>query len=84
MAALQALPPDYYEAAAIDGAGILSRFRHITYPQLLPLMVIKLIGFFSLASAGGLAYGVMDLVWQGVYTFLVTSTVYYRISGIQL
>lgn len=50
----------------------------------LPLMVIKLIGFFSLASAGGLAYGVMDLIWQGVYTFLVTSTVYYRISGIQL
>jgi multiple sugar transport system permease protein len=52
VAALQALPPDYYEAAAIDGAGILSRFRHITYPQLLPLMVINFVGAFIAAFQG--------------------------------
>ncbi len=50
----------------------------------LPLLIIKLISFFGAAAAGGLAYGVLDLVWQGVYTFLIASTVYYRISGIQL
>ena len=52
VAALQSLPPDYYEAAAIDGAGILSRFRHITYPQLLPLMVINFVGAFIAAFQG--------------------------------
>ncbi len=52
VAALQALPPDYYESAAIDGAGIFSRFRHITYPQLLPLMVINFVGAFITAFQG--------------------------------
>jgi multiple sugar transport system permease protein len=52
VAALHSLPPDYYEAAAIDGAGILSRFRHITYPQLLPLMVINFVGAFIAAFQG--------------------------------
>ncbi len=52
VAALQSLPPDYYEAAAIDGAGIFSRFRHITFPQLLPLMVINFVGAFIAAFQG--------------------------------
>jgi len=39
---------------AIDGAGILSRFRHITYPQLLPLMVINFVGAFE-GGIGGQA-----------------------------
>ena len=52
VAALQALPPDYYEATAIDGAGILGRIRHITYPQLLPLMVINFVGAFIAAFQG--------------------------------
>jgi len=32
MSGLQAIPPDYLEAARIDGAGFLRRFRHITLP----------------------------------------------------
>ena len=48
-AARLSIPSDLYEAAAIDGAGILSRFRHITYPQLLPLMVINFVGAFIAA-----------------------------------
>ncbi|MBQ7189817.1 MAG: extracellular solute-binding protein [Kiritimatiellae bacterium] len=52
IAALHSLPADYYEAAAIDGAGILSRFRHITFPQLLPLMVINFVGAFIAACQG--------------------------------
>lgn len=50
----------------------------------LPLLVIKLISFFGLAVSGGLVYSILDLVWQGVYAFLITTTIYYRISGIQL
>ncbi|MBP7636367.1 MAG: extracellular solute-binding protein, partial [Kiritimatiellae bacterium] len=87
VAALQALPPDYYEAAAIDGAGILSRFRHITYPQLLPLMVINFVGAFIAAFQGmgsiflltfggpGDATNVLSLaIWKEAYNNLRFST----------
>jgi len=34
LAGLQGIPPDLYEAAAIDGAGLWQRFRYITFPNL--------------------------------------------------
>ncbi|MFC7196454.1 carbohydrate ABC transporter permease [Halosimplex aquaticum] len=34
-AALKSIPPDQYEAAALDGAGRLRRFRDVTLPHLL-------------------------------------------------
>ncbi len=40
LAALQGIPTDYYEAAKIDGAGAGSRFRHITFPLLMPAVTI--------------------------------------------
>ena len=36
LAALLALPEDYYEAAELDGAGAIRRFFHITLPLLMP------------------------------------------------
>jgi multiple sugar transport system permease protein len=36
LAGLQAIPEQYYEAASIDGAGRLQRFRHVTLPLLAP------------------------------------------------
>jgi len=33
---------------------------------------------------GGLGFFGMNLIWQGVYTFMATSTVYYRLAGIQI
>ena len=36
LAAMQAIPQDLYEAAALDGAGPLKRFRHVTLPLLEP------------------------------------------------
>ena len=36
LSAMQGLPRDYYEAADIDGADRLQRFRHITLPLLAP------------------------------------------------
>jgi cellobiose transport system permease protein len=39
LAAMQAIPRDYYEAAMIDGAGRLRRFFSITIPQLRPTVI---------------------------------------------
>jgi len=87
IAALQSLPPDYYEAAAIDGAGILGRFRHVTFPQLAPLMVINFVGAFIAAFQGmgsiflltfggpGDATNVLSLtIWKEAYNNLRFST----------
>lgn len=49
----------------------------------LPLLLIGLLGMLAIFS-NGQSYGLLSLVWQGIYTFLVASTVYYRLSGIQL
>ena len=43
LAALQAIPKDLYEAAAIDGAGAVERFRSITLPFLAPTMAITVL-----------------------------------------
>ncbi len=57
LAGLQAIPEDYYEAAAVDGASRWRRFRHITLPLLSPasffVVVISLINSFQ----------VFDQVW---------------------
>ncbi|MDD4102040.1 MAG: extracellular solute-binding protein [Kiritimatiellae bacterium] len=87
IAALHSLAPDYYEAAAIDGAGILRRFRHITLPQLMPLMVINFVGAFIAAFQGmgsiflltfggpGDATNVLSLtIWKEAYNNLRFST----------
>jgi multiple sugar transport system permease protein len=43
LAALQSIPTDIYEAAAIDGAGPWVRFRRITLPFLAPTMAIAIL-----------------------------------------
>jgi multiple sugar transport system permease protein len=43
LAALQSIPADIYEAAAIDGAGAWRRFRSITLPFLAPTMAITIL-----------------------------------------
>ena len=43
LAALQALPQDVYEAAAVDGAGAWRQFRHITIPSLRPIIVFTVV-----------------------------------------
>jgi multiple sugar transport system permease protein len=43
LAALQAIPRDLYEAAAIDGAGWFQRFRSITLPFLAPTIAITVL-----------------------------------------
>ena len=52
VAGLQAIPQDLYEAARIDGASRWQQFRHITLPQLGPVLlvvgVITISGYFQL------------------------------------
>src|SRR5262245_27180040 len=43
LAALQAIPRDLYEAAAIDGAGAIRRFTSITLPFLAPTIAITVL-----------------------------------------
>ena len=43
LAALQSIPRDLYEAAAIDGAGPVQRFLSITLPFLAPTMAITIL-----------------------------------------
>jgi multiple sugar transport system permease protein len=37
---LQRVPQDLYEAARVDGAGRWARFRHVTLPQLKPVLFV--------------------------------------------
>jgi ABC-type sugar transport system permease subunit len=51
LAGLQGIPPEYYEAASIDGATGWKRFWHVTWPLLFPttvfIMIISIINAFS-------------------------------------
>ncbi len=61
LAGLQGIPDSYYEAADIDGAGPLSKFRHITLPMLTPMiffnMVLGIIGSFQVFTAAYIMTG---------------------------
>lgn len=51
LAGLRQIPAMYYEAASVDGAGVLSRFFRITLPLLTPIIffnfVLQIIGAFQ-------------------------------------
>ena len=51
LAGLQSVPRDLYEAAELDGAGVLGRLWHVTLPMLSPVifynLVISIIGTFQ-------------------------------------
>ncbi len=51
LAGLKGIPQQLYEAAAIDGAGALQSFRHVTLPMLTPTiffnLILSIIGTFQ-------------------------------------
>ncbi len=51
-AALTSIPQEHYEAAEIDGAGAMARFRYITFPALRPtlLAVACLVTIFTMRA----------------------------------
>lgn len=72
LAGLQSIPQDMYEAATVDGATTLDKFRYITLPMLRPttifIVVTSIIGSFQVfdavyilyAASGGSVGGVLD------------------------
>jgi len=52
LAGLQSIPRDLYEAARIDGASALARFRYVTLPMLAPILtivgILTVAGYFQL------------------------------------
>jgi multiple sugar transport system permease protein len=52
LAGLQAIPPELYEAAGIDGAGPWQRFRYVTLPSLRPTLLFSVV----IASIGLLQF----------------------------
>jgi multiple sugar transport system permease protein len=46
MAGLQSIPTDQYEAAAVDGAGNVRQWRHITLPSLRPVNLVLILVLF--------------------------------------
>lgn len=73
LAALQGVPTELYDAAEVDGAGVLQQFWRITVPMVSPttffLLVIQMIGAFQLFSeayvmtAGGPAQATTTIVY---------------------
>jgi multiple sugar transport system permease protein len=51
LAGLHAIPQELYDAASVDGSGAWRRFRHITVPLLMPVIVaaviLRVIGLFN-------------------------------------
>jgi len=83
LAALKSVPEELYEAASLDGAGMRRKFRHITLPAILPLILINFVGAFiatfqSMGNIFLLTFGgpgketmVMGLaIWQEAYVNL--------------
>ena len=71
LAGLQAIPGDFYEAAALDGAAGWQRFRHVTWPLLTPTTLF-LVVTLTIASFQG--FDIVKIMTQGGP---VTSTMIY-------
>ncbi|HVP17436.1 MAG TPA: sugar ABC transporter permease [Spirochaetia bacterium] len=100
LAALQFINKSLYEAATVDGAGVFSRFWHITLPYLVPTISVvavmrtmekfKAFDVFYVMTRGGPANGTKVLVYEAylkAFTNLqysISSTVSYLIAIIVL
>lgn len=61
LAALQAVPKDYYEAADLDGASSFRKFVSITVPVLKPIIIFKLI----ISTINGLNIFIEPMIFSG-------------------
>ena len=87
MAALQRVDPTLYEAASLDGAGWLSRFRHITVPQIQPevfvvsvtatIAALKVFGPIVVLTGGGPESSTYVPSYYSYFAFFTLSRVGY-------
>lgn len=74
LAALQGIPQEYHEAAAIDGAGPWRRFRFVTLPLLRPAILFALV----IATIGSFqVFTQVFVMTQGGPAFSTSTLVYY-------
>ncbi|MGT2950953.1 sugar ABC transporter permease [Streptococcus cuniculi] len=84
-ATIMGIDPTYYEAATVDGASKWQRIRHVTLPQLTPLIIILTILavgnifradfglFFQVPRDSGTIYNVTNVLDTYVYRGLATT-----------
>jgi arabinogalactan oligomer/maltooligosaccharide transport system permease protein len=81
LGALQAIPRELEEAAAVDGAGRLARFRHVTLPllkpALLPAVVLGSVWTFNMFNivylvSGGEPDGASEILISEAYRWAFT------------
>jgi ABC-type sugar transport system permease subunit len=58
LAGMQAIDPSLYAAAKLDGANACQRFRHVTLPQLRPIIFVS-----TLIALMGAFVRSFDVVW---------------------
>jgi multiple sugar transport system permease protein len=78
LAGLYAIPSEYYEASSVDGSGTWNRFRDITIPMLMPVivgaMILRVIGLFNspdillVLTGGGPGHATETLALYGFQT----------------
>lgn len=74
LAGLQAIPRHLYEAALVDGAGALARFRYVTIPGLSPVMFFLMI---TTVLAGFQSFDIIHVMTQGGPVNATTTLIYY-------
>ncbi len=75
LAGLQDVPQDLYDAADVDGANFLSKFRNVTLPILTPVIFFHLI----ISLIGALNFFAIPYIMTGGTGFPANSTLFYSI-----
>ncbi|MEX0776270.1 MAG: extracellular solute-binding protein [Phycisphaeraceae bacterium] len=77
LAALRGIPPDYYEAADIDGANFVDKILFVVFPMLKPLILINFIGVFNGAWFGATS-NVLAMTGGGANTEVAGLHIFYK------
>jgi multiple sugar transport system permease protein len=87
LAGLKNIPQELYEAAAIDGASVPQRFRHITLPLLRPtflyVVVMGIIGAFQVFDMVYIVFSTTETI-GGVLDSALTVVTYLYDQGFNL
>ena len=86
LAGLKSIPVHLYDAAKIDGAGPIGRFRYVTLPLLRPvivtvLLIVSIFVFRTYVMIGGLTGGGPARYTETLISYIFKNTVEYRQIG---
>lgn len=73
LAGLQSVPQELHEAARVDGAGVLDRFRHVTLPHLSPVLFFI---FVTSILASLQAFDIIKVMTSGGPVNATTTLIY--------